>query len=48
MLGVRHMDIIGYNVDSARRMAVNLLLWCHGVRQRAAETDPVSAPQNNR
>ncbi len=29
MLGVRHLDVLGYEVESGRRLAVNLLLWAH-------------------
>ncbi len=32
MLGTRHWDVLGYDVDSARRLAVNLMLWCHAQR----------------
>ena len=32
VMGVRHWDVLGYDVESARRLAMNLLLWCHAQR----------------
>lgn len=34
MLGMRRWDVLGYDVESSRRLAINLLLWSHARRRQ--------------